>query len=105
MPKKDANKIRVPFNCLIAPVTKEAITGLQNETKESQGEIVDRAVALLAFGEEIAASKTKTPGIVVRSDAPTPIIRDNVVAASRPLKRPGVPEWKRSIRPKGDKTR
>lgn len=55
MPKKPADKLRVPLNCLISPVTKEAITGLQNGTKESQGEIVDRAIALLVFGEEVSA--------------------------------------------------
>ncbi len=98
MPKKDAAKIRVPFNCLIAPVTKEAITGVQNETKESQGEIVDRAVALLAFGEEITAQTAKAAKVAPEQVPPT-------LNAARPLKRPGVPEWKRAPRQKGDKTR
>lgn len=53
MPKKPKDQIRVPLNCLIAPDTKTAITGLQNTTRESQGEIVDRAVALLVLGEEV----------------------------------------------------
>jgi hypothetical protein len=53
MPKKPVDKIRVPLNVLVAPVTKGSITGIQNETRESQGEIVDRAVALLALGEAI----------------------------------------------------
>jgi hypothetical protein len=53
MPKKPVDKIRVPLNVLVAPVTKGSIAGIQNETRESQGEIVDRAVALLALGEAI----------------------------------------------------
>lgn len=57
MPRKPSDKLRVPLNCLIAPATKAAITGIQNETKESQGEIVDRSIALLAFREEVSAIK------------------------------------------------
>lgn len=49
----------MPFNCNLAPATKELITGIQNETKESQGEVVDRAVALLALGEEVKPRATK----------------------------------------------
>lgn len=54
MPKriKEEEK-RVALNCLVSPATRNAITQIVGETKESQGEIVDRAVALLAFGEEI----------------------------------------------------
>lgn len=44
---------RVALNCLVSPATRNAITQMVGETKESQGEIVDRAVALLAFGEAI----------------------------------------------------
>lgn len=51
----------MPFNCNLAPATKELITGIQNTTKESQGEIVDRAVALLALGEEVAPVSRKKP--------------------------------------------
>lgn len=50
--RKPVEVLRVPFNCNIAPTTKELITDIQNETRESQGEVVDRAVALLALGEE-----------------------------------------------------
>lgn len=95
MPKKDASLIRVPLNCLIAPVTKEALTGVQNETKESQGEVVDRAVALLAFGEEIAvlgdgreAGLSRTTGQQLRVTS-----QDAAMAA------------RRGIREKGDKNR
>lgn len=46
---------RVSLNCLVSPSTRAAIMTTASETKESQGEVVDRAVALLAFGEEVAA--------------------------------------------------
>lgn len=42
MPRKPVEVLRVPLNCLISPKTKEALTGIQNLTKESQGEIIDR---------------------------------------------------------------
>jgi hypothetical protein len=45
--RKPVEDLRVPLNCLIAPSTKELITELQNDTKESQGEIVDRAISVL----------------------------------------------------------
>lgn len=51
--RKPVEVLRVPLNCLISPGTKELLTGIQNGTRESQGEIVDRAIALLATGEEI----------------------------------------------------
>lgn len=44
----------MPFNCLIEHDTKVLITAEQNKTKESQGQIVDRAIALLLIGEEVA---------------------------------------------------
>lgn len=53
MPKKPVEKIRVPLNVLVAPDTKAEIGAIQNVTRESQGEIVDRAVALLAHGEVV----------------------------------------------------
>lgn len=59
--RKPVEALRVPFNCNLAPTTKELITGIQNTTKESQGEIVDRAVALLALGEEVAPGSRKKP--------------------------------------------
>ena len=48
-----AKQVRVPLNCTILPETKELLTGIQNSTRESQGDIVDRAVALLTTGEEL----------------------------------------------------
>jgi hypothetical protein len=54
MPKKPVEMMRVPLNVYVTRSTKESITGIQNETRESQGEVVDRAVALLALGEEVA---------------------------------------------------
>lgn len=57
--RKPVEALRVPLNCLISPATKELVTGIQNQSKESQGEIVDRAVALLALGEEVAPKKAK----------------------------------------------
>lgn len=57
--RKPGKSLRVPFACTIAPATKELITGIQNETKESQGEVVDRAVALLALGEEVKPRAAK----------------------------------------------
>ena len=59
--RKPVEQLRVPLNCFIAPPTKEAITGLQNKTRESQGEIVDRAVALLTEGEVLPISRAKKP--------------------------------------------
>jgi len=59
MPKKPVELLRIPLNVFVAPVTKEAITETQNETGESQGEVVDRAVALLALGEEIEPKARK----------------------------------------------
>ena len=59
--RKPVEQLRVPFNCFIAPPTKEAITGLQNKTRESQGEIVDRAVALLTEGKVLPISRAKKP--------------------------------------------
>lgn len=57
--RKPVEQLRVPLNCFIAPATKEAITGLQNKTRESQGEVVDRAVALLTEGEILPLPKAK----------------------------------------------
>lgn len=57
--RKPVEALRVPFNCNLAPATKEMITGIQNETKESQGEVVDRAIALLALGEEMSPKPAK----------------------------------------------
>lgn len=135
MPKKAADKIRVPLNVLIAPVTKESITGIQNETSESQGEIVDRAVALLALGEEIAPRVRKksrreqsaeeraksdiTAQAVGRKDvdysdlgaAPSTHVADlgkpllSEKLTQRDTPEPGRAPWRRPIREKGDQTR
>lgn len=59
MPKKPVELMRVPLNVWVQQGTKTAITGIQNETRESQGEVVDRAVALLALGEEVAPPSRK----------------------------------------------
>lgn len=59
MPKIPVEKMRVPLNVLVARSTKESITSLQNKTRESQGEIVDRAVALLCDGEIVPVPRTK----------------------------------------------
>lgn len=40
--RKPVEALRIPLNCLIAPATKEWLTGIQNKTGESQGEIIDR---------------------------------------------------------------
>jgi hypothetical protein len=45
--RKPVEDLRVPLNCLIAPATKEAITSIQNDTRESQGEVIDRALGVL----------------------------------------------------------
>ncbi len=47
MRRKPVEALRVPLNCLISPGTKERLTGIQNETRESQGEIIDRALDVL----------------------------------------------------------
>lgn len=57
--KTTKKPLRVPLNCFISPTTKEAITALQNTSKESQGEIVDRAIALLTVGEELPVRPRK----------------------------------------------
>jgi hypothetical protein len=57
--RKPVELLRVPFNCNLAPATKELITGIQNKTRESQGEVVDRAVALLVLGEEVQPRTAK----------------------------------------------
>jgi hypothetical protein len=100
VPKKPIDKLRVPLNCLIAPATKAAITEIQNGTKESQGETVDRAIALLAFGEEVSqvvippAKASAKPGSreswdLTAQTTPTPRRTGSI----------------RGIRPKGDKGR
>lgn len=94
MPKKDASQIRVPLNCLVAPVTMEAVTGIQNETGESQGKIVDRAVVLLAFGEEIAVSGPRFASEKPLKRIAAQVTPDSAAAAAR-----------RGIREKGDKSR
>lgn len=53
---------RVPLNCLVSPATRAAIVDLVKTEGGSQGEIIDRAVALLAFGEEIKEIEY-TPGM------------------------------------------
>lgn len=50
--RKPVELLRVPFNCNIAPATKEIITGIQNRTRESQGAIIDRVFAALANSED-----------------------------------------------------
>lgn len=63
MPKRVApEERRVALNCLIRPATRNAITQVVGETGESQGEVVDRAVLLLAFGEEVNAVTLKDAG-------------------------------------------
>lgn len=59
--RKSARTLRLSFKCKLAPSTQELITGIQNETKESQGEIIDRAIAMLALGEEVNPKVRKQP--------------------------------------------
>lgn len=80
---------RVKLNCLIAPATRTAIAGLQVEHKESQGEIVDRAILLLAYGEEIAPvrlisgeSKDVTPESW-KSDPPPEPVKGTIMVEAR----------------------
>lgn len=94
--RKPVELLRVPFNCFIAPVTKELITGIQNGTKESQGEVVDRAISLLALGEEVSPRIPKGPAVAKPSNTITrtaELIKDLRRSSHRPL------------REKGDKTR
>ncbi len=80
MPKRvDSGELRVPLNCLIAPATKTAITGLQNDTGESQGEIVDRAIALLVFGEEVERPNARVVVYDNSADVDSPMA-DGVMA-------------------------
>jgi len=58
-PKLNPHDLRVPLNCTITPETKELVTSVQNRTNESQGEIIDRAVALLANGEQLVVRHRK----------------------------------------------
>jgi len=63
-PKKSIEEKRVPFNCLVLPVTFNAIMATVKTDGISQGVVIDRAIALLAFGEEInppPAPRTITP--------------------------------------------
>jgi len=131
MPKKPVDKIRVPLNVLVRPDTKTEITKLQNETAESQGEIVDRAVALLVLGEEIAprvrkksrreqaieerAKSDVVAQVAGREDidysdtesAPTTSVATLGWAEKLARSKQSEPKqpWRRSIREKGDSTR
>lgn len=77
MPKIPVEKIRVPLNVLVAPGTKAEIGAIQNVTRESQGEIVDRAVALLAHGEVVepgSGKKESKKARVIRERAESDVI-------------------------------
>lgn len=68
-PKKPVEEKRVPFNCLVLPATFRAILDSVTANKVSQGVVIDRAVALMCFGEEInppPAPRTVTPQQVER---------------------------------------
>ena len=102
MPKKDEGLRRVALNCLVARVTREAIGETQKETGESQGEVVDRAVALLAYGEEVGVTGRGLADLVETQNQASEmddIVMKHVARTST------VPEWKRGPRQKGDKSR
>lgn len=67
---------RVKLNCLIAPATRKVIEEMRVESGESQGEVVDRAVALLAFGEEIQSVPMPKLSAVVDSDPVLPGLQE-----------------------------
>lgn len=66
MPKRiEPEAKRVHFHCMLSPATLRAINELVASDGGSQGEVVDRAIALLAFGEEVAVVKArKSKGII-----------------------------------------
>lgn len=88
MPKriKEEEK-RVHFHCMLSPATLKAINETTATDGGSQGEVVDRAVAVLAFGEEIgrvsAAEPRKaarvtglaTPGLDLDPKFPLPVYK------------------------------
>lgn len=45
--RKPVETHRVALNCLVAPSTKNRLNAIREETGESQGEIVDRALSVL----------------------------------------------------------
>lgn len=115
MPKRiEANAKRVHFHCMLSPATLRAINDTVKTEGGSQGEIVDRAVALLAFGEEIG----RTPKITretVMSGIQTPLRQLSAAESqndegAQPMDviiRAASSDWRsaRGIRPKGDAKR
>lgn len=90
------------MNCLVAPVTMKAINATAKEDGDSQGVVVDRAIALLAFGEEVA--KIKIPTATPSEKPPVQLGGQTVTMRSTPDGRT-VHKYNRGIRQKGDKGR
>lgn len=99
---------RVPLNVLIAPATRRALLAIQAETGESQGEVVDRAVALLAFGEAVFTADLEVAKIIDSTpDHPFADLDATGPSSSGGRGKASIETWGhvRGIRPKGDKTR
>lgn len=89
-----AKQPKVPFNCLLPASTVEAIKKQADADECSQADVVHRAIALLAFGDELAES-----GPQLATEAQLKRIKTNVTP------RENVVRPVRGIREKGDNTR
>lgn len=101
-----AKSPKVPFNCLLPAGTVKAIRDQAEADKCSQADVVHRAIALLCFGEEIAGQAI-APRLAYSQELAA--IKKQVTPRQEnrvpPIGAVSRDEFKRSIRPKGDKTR